>query len=794
MIGRSLSHYTILEKLGEGGMGVVYLAEDTELKRKVALKFLSSGITSDKEAKKRFTREAQTTAALNHPNIITIYEIDEFENQTYISMEYVEGKTLRKLIDEETISVSKSLEIAEQICSGLEMAHQSGIVHRDIKPENIIIDNNDRVKILDFGLAKLKNVSQLTKESSILGTVKYMSPEQARGGGVDKLTDIWSLGVVLFEMLSGEVPFKGDYEQAVIYSILNEDPQSIKESGTDIPEYIEAVVRKCLTKQTSERYASTTEVQTDLAQQQKSSPEGRRILRGKSTIKRRLTVVLLTSIILISIIVAGYYFVEQMLFPDTSRKTDSLQSRWENSIAVLPFENISPDENQEYFCDGMTEQIISSLSRISRLKVISRTSIMKFKNTNKTIPEIAGVLNVNFILEGSVRKSADRIRVTAQLIDTKTDFHVWSQDYAYQLTNIFNLQDDLSENIINSMLSEISPDELVKSKSVRPTHIDAYEYFLKGKYYHEKKFLGTDSGEEAFKLAEMMFKKSIDLDSSYALPHIALADLYHSYYVLSVKEKADMQVYYNLMNEYLNKAISLDSTLGYNHLVKGRIHSLDNNINEAYISFKKAVRLKPNSGWMNQGIGSFLFNRGLHNKTKYYADKSVDLDPLEPRFYVFRGINYQWLGQFEIAEANYLKALQIEPQYVNALENYIHLLIELKRLDEADRRLAGLDTNISSLEFLKAKLFAARGEKEKALQLMENRKNLQIIALLGLKEEADSFYKHAIDQDRRLNTSYYWLYKTSPCYDKLRDDPRFQEFIIQHKKIYEENLVKFGEN
>jgi len=796
MLGQKISHYKILNKLGEGGIGEVYFAEDSKLKRKVALKFLSSRQITNAESRLRFQREAQAAAALNHPNIVTIYEIGEFENLTFIAMEYIEGKTLRMLINEGTLDIEKSVNYASQLCEGLEKAHQAGIVHRDIKPENIIIDYTDRVKILDFGLAKLKNVSQLTKESATLGTVKYMSPEQTRGEAVDYRTDIWSLGVILFEMLSGRVPFGGDYEQAVIYSILNENPPRLSDLDSRLPAKLLALVNKSLEKQTDRRYASITEVKQDLAVIHHAiigdNLNDVQFRKARFSLRKRSVFIPLILLMVMIIIGVTYVMLDPSVKIDTPDTLESRTSLWENSIAVLPFEDISKDEDHAYFCDGMTEQIISNLSRIDKLKVISRTSVMKFKNGGKTIPEIGALLNVNYVLEGSIRRSDNRIRVTAQLINTKNDFHVWSQDYDKHLTDIFDLQDSLSEAIIKSMIHEISPGELKLVRTKRTDNIEAYEYFLKGKYYHEKKFIGSNIGDESFNLAEMMFKKSFSLDSTFTLPYTALADLYHSYYILAATENEEKQLFYRLMNTYLNKAFDLDSTLAYNYLVKGRIHTLNNKVNKAFISFKKAVQINPNNGWMNNGMALFLFNRGLHQAAKYYTDRAVSLDPLEPHFYVYRGMNHQWLGEMESAESDYLKALQLAPDLITAIENYIHLLIENSRFEEAERYLTGLDESRPGTYFLQAKLLAAKGYKKEALRLLGDNRNFQIFGLLGLTDAAAELYGKALEQEKSQKISYYWLYKTNPCYNKLREDPGFQAYLAEHKKILEANLKDFG--
>ncbi|OVE79256.1 hypothetical protein BVY01_02995, partial [bacterium I07] len=404
MISKTISHYNILSKLGEGGMGEVYLAEDTKLKRKVALKFLPPHLTKDKEATERFKREAQAAAALNHPNIVTIHEIGEYEGQIYIAMEHVDGHSLREEIEKGPVEVEKVVNITKQICEGLDKAHKADIVHRDIKPENILIDNDGRVRILDFGLARMKGVSKLTKESSTLGTVNYMSPEQVRGKEVDQRTDIWSLGVVLFEMLTGEVPFKGEYEQAVVYGILNEKILLQSNISNDLG----TIIGKILNKNQDERYMNVQEIEKDLIK-----------ITGK-TVKRE---------------------------------------KQQKSIIVLPFDDMSPGRDNEYFSDGLTEEIITDLSHIHDLLVISRNSAMTFKRSGKKTTDISMAVNVQYVLEGSVRKAGNNLRITAQLIDAVNDTHLWAEKYNGTLDDVFDIQEKVSRSIVDALKIKLNEGE-----------------------------------------------------------------------------------------------------------------------------------------------------------------------------------------------------------------------------------------------------------------------------------------------------------------------------------------------
>jgi serine/threonine protein kinase len=482
MIGKTISHYQIIEKLGEGGMGEVYLAQDTKLKRQVAIKFLPEHLTKDKENVERFQREAEAAAALNHPNIVTIHDVIEENGHLCIVMEYIKGKSLRDVINEYKLGLEKIIDIISQICDGLSQAHQAGIVHRDIKPENIIVDKNARVKILDFGLAKLKGVSKLTKESSTLGTVHYMSPEQIQGKEVDQRSDIWSLGVLLYEMLTGEVPFQGEYEQAVTYAILNENPKRITQTRSDIPKNIEQIISKSLEKNRDKRYQNILDIVNDL-----------------------------------------------QVHPDFELTPENQ----EKSIIALPFVNMSPDPDQEYFSDGLTEEIITDLSQIHNLLVISRSSAMTFKGTNKKVKEIAKEVNVQYVVEGSVRKVDNNLRITAQLINAETDIHMWAKKFDGTLDNVFDIQEKVSRSIVEALKIKLHIEE-EKKITQHPIHdVQAFELYLKAR---QEIWKWT---EDSMGRALLYLQNGLDIIGDNALLYFGMGYVYWTYINIGFKDKEE---------------------------------------------------------------------------------------------------------------------------------------------------------------------------------------------------------------------------------------------------------------
>jgi non-specific serine/threonine protein kinase len=625
MIGKTISHYRILEKLGEGGMGVVYRAEDTKLKRTVALKFLPTELTRDHEAKERFMQEAQAASALDHPNICTIHEIEETEDgQLFIAMAFYEGETLKERIERGLIKTEEAIEIAIQAAQGLGRAHEAGIVHRDIKPANIMVTNRGEAKIVDFGVAKLAGQAKLTKTGSTPGTAAYMSPEQARGEEVDQRTDVWSLGVVLYEMLTRRLPFKGEHEAALLYSIVHENPQALSALRPETPAMVSSVISKALQKDRMMRYQTTGELVNDLK---------RVALPG-------------------------------MQLP-----------RAEKSIVVLPFENLSPDPDQEYFSDGLTEEVISDLSNVNVLRVISRKSAMTFKGTRKKTPEIARELDVQYVLEGSVRKAGNSLRITAQLIDAANDAHLWAEKYSGTLDDVFDVQEKVSRSIVAALKLKLTPEESQKIAERPIDNVAAYQCYLKANAEIWR------FNESSLDRARTHLEKGLDILGDNALLHSAMAFVYWQY----VNIGAGQEEYIAKAEKHAQRALALDPESPQAHFIIGMINGwVYGNVRENIRQLKMALAVNPNyidalillAGLSTMSFGKLAAAIPLVQRVK-------QIDPLDPWNYWLQGRLFFFDGQYELAVEQFRQHYQLDPENLAIQYFYAWTLAYAGQIDEA---------------------------------------------------------------------------------------------------------------
>jgi TolB-like protein/predicted Ser/Thr protein kinase len=636
VIGKTIAHYRILEKLGQGGMGVVYEAEDTKLGRIVALKFLPSELTRDADAKARFIREARAAAALNHPNICTIHEIGEHDGQAFIAMELVEGQSLKERIERGPLPMDDAVSIAIQVGEGLGEAHEKGIVHRDIKPGNIVLTAKGQAKILDFGLARLGGDTRLTKTDTTLGTVAYMSPEQASGKDVDRRTDIWSLGVVLYEMLTGLLPFRGEYEQALMYQIMNAAPEPITSLRTGVPMELERIVTKCLEKKCAERYQAAPDLIADLRHFQRTRSAGNGMARRSMPTAGKLGKKVrwwywAAPVIAIAIIAAAV--LKEM--PRHSAPPG------EKSIAVLPFVDMSPERDQAYFCDGMTEELINRLSTIQGLRVPARTSVFMFKGKTDAIREIGSKLNVRTVLEGSVRKAGNELRITAQLINVADGYHIWSEKYDRELEDVFVIQDEISTAIVNALKLQLTSEERQKLSERPIDNVAAYECYLKA-YDKVWRF-----SEGALDSAERYLQEGVSIVGDNALLYSALALVYWQYVNIGARQED----YITKSEEYAKRALALDPNFPMAHEVLATIcKDFLGNPREALLHYRNALAVNPiELNVLRKLAYTYIVNIGRPAAALPLMERARQVDPLEPWKYLSQGMLHFYDEQYPSA-------------------------------------------------------------------------------------------------------------------------------------------------
>src|SRR5216110_701322 len=518
LVGRTIGHYKISKRIGTGGMGEVYLASDMTAGRKAALKLLPERFTADAERLKRFQQEAHAVVGLNHPNILTIYEIGEDHSTHYIASELIEGETLRQRLARGCIQVGEAVEIAIQVAGALAAAHETGIVHRDIKPENIMLRPDGYVKVLDFGIAKLAEqevpVTVPTDEAlllvetnmgSILGTVRYMSPEQASGGHVDKSTDIWSLGVVLYEMLTGHAPFTGDTPREIMASILEKEPPPLTSYVAHAPAEPQQIISRTLRKDCEERYQSTHELLEALK-------DLRHKLEFKAELKRSTAAPKLAAFIVLVAIVVGAFFAFRM----SRQRAVPLPPFPEKSIAVLPFLDLSQAKDQEYFCDGMSEEILDALAKVDGLRVVARTSSFSFKGKNPDVGDLGKKLKVENVVEGSVRRDGNRVRISAQLINARNGLQLWSETYERELQGVFTLQDEITRAIVDALKIKLA----VSLPAHEQRNTEGYDLYLQGLYFSNK------GSEEDLRRALSFFQRAVEKDPTFARAWTGIAKVW----------------------------------------------------------------------------------------------------------------------------------------------------------------------------------------------------------------------------------------------------------------------------
>jgi serine/threonine protein kinase/Flp pilus assembly protein TadD len=714
MIGKTLSHFKVLDQIGEGGMGAVYVAEDQNLGRRVALKILREEMASNPDRLERFRREAQAVAALNHPNIVTIHSIEEAPEGHFITMELVEGKGLDKMVSGDGMSTERMLEITEPLVKALVAAHERGITHRDLKPANIMVTADGLVKILDFGLAKLQAAPDsdmhedlptqaLTQVGTVVGTIPYMSPEQVQGLAVDHRTDIFSLGVILYEMATGHRPFAGSNSAEVASAILRDTPGAIGETRPDLPGQLGSIINRCLEKEPELRYQSAADILTALTK--------------------------------------------------VGESVSSRQASSGPSLAVLPFVNMSPDKDQDYFCEGLAEDIINALDVIEDLRVASRSSSFRFKGSEADVREVGRRLGVSTVLEGSVRKAGNQVRIGVQLVNVDDGYKLWGDRYDRELKDVFAIQDEIAQKIVEALQVKLTPKAEKKAEKAAPEDVQAYDYYLKGrKFFYEFRAKG-------FELARQMFSRAIVIDNNYARAYAGVADCCSTLYTYYDSSEENLQE----ADTASRKAVELDPENAEAHSARGLALSLKGKFEESAAEFEKAIEINPKLYEAHYFYARSLFGQGKNEEAVREFQLACEVNPEDYQAPFFLAQTYLSLGQRAYAAANLRKAVEAVRKHLafNADDARAHYLgagglVELGDLELAQEwvaRALEIDPDDALVLYNVACIYSQLGEQEKALDCLE-KSTVSVGSTQAMK----------------------WMQK-DPYFDPLRNHPRYLALI-----------------
>ena len=781
MLGRRIGSYQIISMLGEGGMGEVYLAQDTRLGRKAAIKLLPAFFTKDEERIQRFKQEARAASALNHPNVATIYEIGETDDAAYIAMEYVEGQTLAAKINGQPLDSSQIVEIAAQVADALDEAHARGITHRDIKSENIMINERGHAKVLDFGLAKIRAGSSeaaasdmatlMTTPGVVMGTVQYMSPEQAFGKEVDARTDIFSLGVVMYEMTTGRLPFSGVTPAETIERIAHWQPEAIARLNYEAPGELERIIRKCLEKDRQRRYQTARDLLIDLKNLKRDSDSGM-VISASATANRQSNWRWIAVAILLAVGAIAY-----LLFV-TNKERRTPGGAAVKSIAVLPFKPLIADSRDEALEMGMADTLITRLSNIKQIIVRPTSAVRKYGGLDQDAIAAGREQRVDAVLDGSIQKSGEQIRVTVRLVSVGDGHQLWVDTFDEKFTDIFTVQDSISERVAGALVVKLTGEERDLLRKRYTNNLEAYQLYLTGRYYQEKRT------EEGLKKSIEYFEQAIEKDSHNALAYADLARTYKlsSYYGIFPPSEAHPR-----SKEAVRKALEIDKTLAEAHTVLATIlESSDWNWQAAEEEFKLAIELKPNDATAHHLYGLFLERRGRLEEAKVEMAQALELDPVSLIINKNVGDPFYYMRQYDEAIEQYRKTLELDPNSFLA-RLWLGKSYEQKGMyKEAIAEFQNARSSEDNPAILGAlgHVYAVSGNRGEAEKIIKELKGLSeryvapyhiaiIYASLQNKDKAFEWLEEAYQ-----GRDEWLLYlKIDPRLDSLCSDPRFGDLL-----------------
>ena len=810
--GEKLGRYEIRSKIGEGGMGEVYLAQDTKLDRKVALKILPADVAVHQDRMKRFVQEAKSASALNHPNIITIYEIEQIDSVNFIATEFIDGETLRQRLKNGPLKLGEVLDVAAQIASALSAAHAAGIVHRDIKPENIMLRRDGIVKVLDFGLAKLTErvspdsvdteapTSLKTDPGTVLGTAVYMSPEQARGLEVDARTDIFSFGVLIYEMIAGRLPFEGSNTNEILASILSDkEPSPLARYAREVPAELERIVSKALRKDREQRYQTARDLLIDLhslkdrlqfeAELERSAPTEMRASKaamngdvrqaftqaGKTSTDKfpaatkRYATPALALLLLVTLTAIAYFYF---------RSSDkSIGGRPEiSSIAILPFVNVNANADTEYLSDGIADSLINSLSQTSKLRVIARSSVFSYKGKEVDPQTIARELNVEGIVTGRITQRGDNLSISVELTDARDKSHVWGEQYNRPVSDLLAVQEEISREISNQLRLNLTGEEQKRLGKRYTENTEAYQLYLKGRYFADQ------YSEDGFKKAVDQFHLAIQKDSKYALAYAGLAE---TYWVASAQFLQPREAMPKAREAAL-EALKIDDTLAEAHTSLAAVQAFyDYDIVSSEREFKRALELNPGSASAHQWYAWYLFVLKRPEEALREIRRAQELDPLSLLINGEVGMAYYFARQYDRAIEEDKKAVEMDPNNSFARIGLTRNYIQIRKYEEAIATASKPEPDDSYLLASLGEAYARSGKTAEAQKVIDKLNELTkqryvppyavawIYVGLGQKQQALDWLEksYANREDTMI-----WL-NSDPSLDDLRSEPRFQDLV-----------------
>ncbi len=776
--------YQIIEELGKGGMGKVYKATDTDIKEKVAIKLIKPEISTDKKTIERFQNELKFARKIRHKNVCQMYDLNKEEGSYFITMEYVSGEDLKSFIRRSRqLAIGTAITIAKQVCEGLSEAHKSGVVHRDLKPSNIMIDKEGNARIMDFGIARSLKAKGLTGAGVMIGTPEYMSPEQVETKETDQRTDVYSLGVILYEMVTGRLPFEGDTPLSIAVMHKTEPPPDPRDFNAQVPGDLKQVIHKCMEKDKEIRYQSVGEVLSELMKIEEGIPTTEReIPKPEAITSKEITArigwsrwkktipFLGVALLLIMIISAILIFL-----PGRREVIDT--------IAVLPLENLSGDPEQEYLADGMTDALIAELGKIGTLSVISRQSVMQYKGSTKTMPEIAQELNVEGIVGGTVLRVGERVRITSQLVDARKDRHLWADDYERDLSNILALQSEVARAIANEIKVKLTPEEKIQLVSVREVNPEAYDLLLRGTHFL------WDGTFDGLQRSIGFFQKAIEKDPGYAEPHVGVAAYYWAlgFYDALFPEEA-----FPKAKEAAEKALRMDENLAGAHVLLALVKMMyDWDWAAAEEEFRLAIELNPNYATAHEGYALYLASQERHDEALEEMERARMLDPLSLNTWETHANILGMARYYDQAIEELNKILEMDPNFLRAhawLATYYRAkgmfneaLAEIKKFSELSGEDDAMIATVAQTYGYLGKRDEAKKLLDKVLELSEQRyvspfDIAEIYLSLDQKDQAFEWFEKAYE------ARDHWLIflKIHPVSERLHTDPRFKALL---KKI-----------